>query len=93
MNQKDSGPSNNEPSNDDETSEDVGKVEETNQTDSDALIVSTEKMLTRIFDDIATGEIPSEVLNGSNVLKSAFNRAVESIASDVDNFLVTTIKA
>ena len=90
LNQKDSAPSN--PSSEDETSEDVGEVGETNQTDSDALIVSTEKMLTRIFDDISKGETPSEIENGSNVLKSAFNRAVESIASDVDNFLVVLTK-
>ena len=93
LNQKDSSGANNGPSSEDETSEDVGEVGETNQTDSDALIVSTEKMLTRIFDDISKGETPQEIENGSNVLKSAFNRAVESIASDVDNFLVTTIKA
>ena len=90
LNQKDSAPTN--PSNEDETSEDVGKVEETSQTDSDALIVSTEKMLTRIFDDISKGDTPQEIENGSNVLKSAFNRAVESIASDVDNFLVVLTK-
>ncbi len=80
-NKKESKTSPKEPAN----GSDVG---ETNQSDEELNRISIDKFLTRIFTDIASGEVAEEIKHGSIDLMQAWNKAVESVASDVDNFLV-----
>ena len=68
-----------------------GDPQETSQNGEVLNGISIDTLLTRIFQDVASGVIPQEVANGSIGLLEAFNLAVYEVAMNVDNFITEQI--